>query len=106
MTSQDNVSLYLVHVYLDGEFEWENDNELHKLIYEHGRIQTIPLGTYVQDAEDIHKKLKMVGLDIESITRALQNPERIVIYTADKYEDYEYPNGKYTLCIGLLASKM
>jgi hypothetical protein len=106
MATQYNVRLYLVHVYLDGDFEWGNDNELNKLIYEHGRIQTIPLGTYNADTENIHKNIKISNIDIDTIKKVLQNPGMIVIYTIDKYDDYEHPDGKYTLCTGLLASKI
>lgn len=106
MTTGRKVNLYLVHVYLDGNFEWKNDNELHKLIYEHGRIQTIPLGTYEPDAEDIYKRIRVTNIGLESIKKVLKNPGSIVICTADKYDDYEYPDGEYTLCTGLLASKI
>jgi hypothetical protein len=106
MAAQGIVSLYLVHAYLDGDFGWENDNELNKLIYEHGRIQTVPLGVYEQNAEDIHKKLKISGITLDTIKRALQNPGRIVICTVDKYDDDAYPDNKYTLCIGLLVRKI
>jgi len=103
MDAERNVALYLVHVYLDGNFEWKNDSELHKLIYEHGRVQTIPLGTYEPDAEMIYKKLKVLNIDLESIKKVLKNPGNIVIISFDKYENNECPEGEYTLCIGLTA---
>jgi len=103
MDTERNVALYLVHVYLDGNFEWKNDNELHKLIYEHGHVQTIPLGTYEPDAEIIYRKLKKLNIDLESIKKALKNSGTIVICSFDKYDNYEYPEGGYTLCVGLAA---
>jgi hypothetical protein len=106
MGMERKVNLYLVHVYLDGVFQWENDNELHRLIYKHGHIQTIPLGTYEPDAKNIHKKIKAINVNLEFIEKALKNPGTIVICTVDKYEDYESLYGEYTLCTGLLASKV
>jgi len=106
METERNVALYLVHVYLDGNFEWENDNELHKLIYECGHVQTIPLGTYELNAETIYKKLKILSIDLESIKKALKNTDTIVICSFEKYDDYECAKPEYTLCIGLLASKI
>jgi hypothetical protein len=103
MDTERNVALYLVHVYLDGNFEWENDKELHKLIYQHGRVQTIPLGTYEPDAEMIYKKLKILNIDLESIKKVLKNPGNIVIISFDKYDNDECLKGEYTLCIGLAA---
>jgi len=106
MATRHNVRLYLVHVYLDGDFKWGSENELNKLIYEHGRIQTIPLGIYESDAESIHKKLQVSNFDLETIKKVLQNPGSLVICTVDKHDDYENLDGKYTFCIGLLASKI
>jgi len=105
MATRHNVILYLVHVYLDGDFEWGSDNELNKLIYEHGRIQTLPLGIYEPDAESIYKKLKTSNLDLESIKKVLKNPDRIVICTVDKYDDYDFPDAKRTFCTGLLVKR-
>ena len=106
MSAERNIALYLVHVYLDGNFEWKNDSELHKLIYEHGRVQTIPLGNYELDAEIIYKKLKVLNIDLESIKKALKNIGTIVICSFEKYDDHECIETQYTFCIGLLASKI
>jgi len=106
MDTERNIALYLVHVYLDGNFEWKNENELHKLIYEHGRVQTIPLGNYELDAETIYKNLKRLNIDLESIKKVLKNPGNIVICSFEKYYDYEYKESEYTLCTGLLARKL
>ncbi len=103
MDTERNVAVYMVHVYLDGNFEWKNDNELYKLIYEHGRVQTILLGTYELDAETIYKRLKRLNIDLEYIKKALKNPDTIVICSFDKYDDYECQESEYTLCTGLLA---
>jgi hypothetical protein len=93
-------------VYLDGNFEWKNDKELHKLIYEHGRVRTIPLGNYELDAEIIYKKLKVPNIDLESIKKALKNIGTIVIFSFEKYNEYECIENEYTFCIGLLARKV
>jgi hypothetical protein len=106
MDTERNVALYMVHVYLDGNFEWKNDNELHKLIYEHGRVQTIPLGTYELDEETIYKNLKILNIDLESIKKVLKNPGTIVICSFEKYDNYECKESEYTFCIGLLARKI
>jgi len=106
MATERNVNLYLVHVYLDGSFGWSNDSELNKLIYEHGRIQTVPLGIYEPNAENIHKKLKVINIKLDVIKEVLKNPGKIIINTVDKYEDYDCSDSKYTLCIGLLATKV
>ena len=103
MDTERTVALYLIHVYLDGNFKWKNDKELHKLIYEYGRVQTIPLGTYEPDAEIIYKKLKVLNIDLESIKKVLKNPGNIMILSFDKYNNDEYLGGEYTLCIGLAA---
>jgi hypothetical protein len=106
MSTERKVNLYLVHVYLDGVFQWENDSELHRLIYKHGHIQTIPLGTYEPNAKNIHKRIKAINISLEFIEKALKNPGTIVICTVDKYEDCEALYGEYTLCTGILASNV
>ncbi len=103
MDTERNVALYMVLVYLDGDFEWTNDNELYKLIYEYGRVQTIPLGTYELNAETIYKNLKRLNIDLESIKKVLKNSGTIVIYSFEKYDNYECEESGYTLCTGLLA---
>jgi hypothetical protein len=106
MSTENRVTLYLVHVYLDGSFEWRNGKELHKLIYEHGRVQTIPLDTYEPDAGIIHRKLKVLNIELEPIEKVLKNPGIIVICSFDKCNNYDHPESQYTFCIGLLATKI
>jgi len=43
---------------------------------------------------------------LESIKKALKNTDTIVICSFEKYDDYECAKPEYTLCIGLLASKI